>query len=234
MVIDKFVLTRVNNPYARYREAINYIASALIYSQFNHAHIQKWTCISLASLNTLHLNLFGFVKDSSALTWVLSLNCCLCSNFIQFMFPWISVLRCSFTIMDQERPTKCVKIRTKYVIITFENIAKTFVFEVEAQISNDIQRNIMDVIHAFVKRDPIVLCHGPLARYVNLRVAHAPGVPGTFLPATTGKRPRHASRHARHARAVMHVGIANLRIPLNSVAGENVPGIPEPATLRIW
>ena len=27
-----------------------------------------------------------------------------------------------------------------------------------------------------------VLCHGPLARYVKLRVAHAPGMPGTFSP----------------------------------------------------
>ena len=25
-------------------------------------------------------------------------------------------------------------------------------------------------------------CHGPLARYVKLRVAHAPGIPGTFSP----------------------------------------------------
>ena len=37
--------------------------------------------------------------------------------------------------------------------------------------------------------------HGPLARYENLRVAHAPGMPGMFSP-------------SRHARAVMHVGIA--------------------------
>ena len=29
-------------------------------------------------------------------------------------------------------------------------------------------------------------CHGPLARYVKLRVAHAPGMPGTFFLAITG------------------------------------------------
>ena len=57
--------------------------------------------------------------------------------------------------------------------------------------------------------------YGPLARYVKLRVAHAPGMLGTFPPAptskkTAGKRSRHASRHVRHARAVMHVGIAYL------------------------
>ena len=39
--------------------------------------------------------------------------------------------------------------------------------------------------------------------------AHAPGVSGTFSPATAGKRSRHASRHVRHARAVMHAGVDN-------------------------
>ena len=27
------------------------------------------------------------------------------------------------------------------------------------------------------------ICHGPLARYIKVRVAHAPGMPGTFSPA---------------------------------------------------
>ena len=38
--------------------------------------------------------------------------------------------------------------------------------------------------------------------------AHAPGMPGIFSP-PAGKRSRHASRHVRDARAVMHAGIAN-------------------------
>ena len=47
-------------------------------------------------------------------------------------------------------------------------------------------------------------------------VAHAPGMPGTFsLPPTSketaSERSRHASRHVRHACAVMHVGIAKPR-----------------------
>ena len=55
-----------------------------------------------------------------------------------------------------------------------------------------------------------------LTRYAKLRVAHAPGMLGTFPPTPTSKetacwRSRHASRHVRHARAVMHVGIANPR-----------------------
>ena len=52
------------------------------------------------------------------------------------------------------------------------------------------------------------------------------GNAGNAFPVTAGKRSRHASRHVRHARAVMHAGIANLRFPLKSAAGENVPGIP--------
>ena len=58
--------------------------------------------------------------------------------------------------------------------------------------------------------------NGPLNRYVKLRVSHAPGMPGTFsLPPTSKEiasyRSRHASRHVRDARAVMHVGIDNPR-----------------------
>ena len=58
--------------------------------------------------------------------------------------------------------------------------------------------------------------NGPLTRYVKLRVVHAPGMPGMFSPPPTSKETsslwlRHASRHVRDARAVMHVGIANPR-----------------------
>ena len=34
---------------------------------------------------------------------------------------------------------------------------------------------------------PVDLTYGPLTRYVQLRVAHAPGVPGTFSPPPTSK-----------------------------------------------
>ena len=54
----------------------------------------------------------------------------------------------------------------------------------------------------------------PLTRYEKLRVAHAPGMPGTFSPTptsnyTASKRSLHTSRHVPHARVVMHGGIAN-------------------------
>ena len=52
------------------------------------------------------------------------------------------------------------------------------------------------------------------------------GNAGNVFPVTAGKRSRHASRHVRHARAVMHVEIVNKRFLLKSAAGENVPGIP--------
>ena len=55
---------------------------------------------------------------------------------------------------------------------------------------------------------------------------------GNVFPATAGKQSRHASRHVRDARAVMHAGIANSRFPLNSAAGGNVPGIPGACATR--
>ena len=48
------------------------------------------------------------------------------------------------------------------------------------------------------------------------KIAGCAGMPGTFLPPpitteTACSRSRHAKRHVRHARAMMHVGIANPR-----------------------
>ena len=43
-------------------------------------------------------------------------------------------------------------------------------------------------------------CHGPLARYVKLRVTHAPGMPGTFSPP-----PRVSDPDMHHGTCVMHV-----------------------------
>ena len=87
---------------------------------------------------------------------------------------------------------------------------------------------------------PFLICnvHGPIARYVKLRPAYAPGKHGTFSPPptskeTASKRSLHASQHVREARAVMHVGIANPRW-----AGKKTlpvfPAHTQPAILRIW
>ena len=53
-----------------------------------------------------------------------------------------------------------------------------------------------------------VFSHGTVTRYAKLRVAHAPGMPGTF-PRHCGLAIPHASLHVRHARAVMHAKFAN-------------------------
>ena len=46
----------------------------------------------------------------------------------------------------------------------------------------------------------LYVCNGPLARYVKLRVAHAPGMPGTFFPSTRVSDP-----DVHHGTCVTHV-----------------------------
>ena len=67
--------------------------------------------------------------------------------------------------------------------------------------------------------------NGPLTRYAKLRVAHVPGMLGTFSPPPTSKaiasrRSRHATRHVRT--------LVPWCMPesLTRGGGENVPGIP--------
>ena len=83
-------------------------------------------------------------------------------------------------------------------------------------ITGDFDFHVHDCLEKDAAKSNYLL-HGPLTRYVKLQVAHAPGMPGTFFPPppiskeTDSWRSRHASRHVRDARAVMHVGIAYLR-----------------------
>ena len=54
----------------------------------------------------------------------------------------------------------------------------------------------------------LVPSHGPLARYVKLRVAHASGMPRSFSPPPISKetasyRFRHSSQHVHHARNII-------------------------------
>ena len=72
------------------------------------------------------------------------------------------------------------------------------------------QKNVRNFVLALTHQ------YGPLIRYVQLRVTHAPGMPGAVSPPPASEEiaselPRHVSRHVRHARAVMHVGIVNAR-----------------------
>ena len=58
--------------------------------------------------------------------------------------------------------------------------------------------------HCWVKHNVwirfIFVKHGPLARYLNLRVAHAPGMPGTFSPT-----PRVSDPDMHHGTCVTHL-----------------------------
>ena len=66
--------------------------------------------------------------------------------------------------------------------------------------------------------------HGSLAGFVKLRVAHAPGIPGTFSPPVSDPG--------------MHHGTSLTHVPwcmsgsLTRAGGENVPGIPGACTTR--
>ena len=76
--------------------------------------------------------------------------------------------------------------------------------------------------------------NGPLTRYEKLWVVHTPGMSGTFSPPPTSKetasyRSRHASRHVRAARAVMHVGIDK-----PAVAAKTFQAFPANAQPAIW
>ena len=66
-----------------------------------------------------------------------------------------------------------------------------------------IRRNsICSPQYGFGANDIMWMCklHGPLARYVKLRVAHAPGMPGTFSPPS-----RISDPDMHHGTCVMHV-----------------------------
>ena len=56
------------------------------------------------------------------------------------------------------------------------------------------------LMHALSIRAVHLDCHGPIKRYVNLRVAHAPGTPGTFSPI-----PRFSDPDMHHGTCVTHV-----------------------------
>ena len=79
--------------------------------------------------------------------------------------------------------------------------------------------------------------HGPLARYVKLRVAHAPGMPGTFSPP-----PQVSDPDMHHGTCMTHVpwcmpGSLTRGFLYNRRRGKTIPAFPghaQPAILRIW
>ena len=75
---------------------------------------------------------------------------------------------------------------------------------------------------------PLLRINWPLARYVKLRVAHAPGMPGTFSPP-----PRISDPDMHHGTCVTHVPWCKPGSLTGQVGdGENVSGISSACTTR--
>ena len=82
-----------------------------------------------------------------------------------------------------------------------------------------------------------IASHGPLIRYVISRVAHAPGMPGTFSPP-----PRVSDPDMHHGTCVTHVpwcmpGSLTSGFLWSRRRGKTFPAFPahaQPAILRIW
>ena len=72
--------------------------------------------------------------------------------------------------------------------------------------------------------------HGPLTRYVKLRVVHAPGMPGIFSPPPTSKEIA-SDLGMHHGTCVTHVPWS-MSESLTRGGGENVPGIPGACAIR--
>ena len=69
-------------------------------------------------------------------------------------------------------------------------------------------------------------CHGPLVRYVKLRVAHAPGMAGTFPPAADFEGNRQLAISACITARASRTCRDACRDRLPAVAGETIPAFP--------
>ena len=74
----------------------------------------------------------------------------------------------------------------------------------------------------------LLMFHGPLTRYVTLRIEHAPVMPGTFSPLPTSKETTISDPSMHHGTCVMHVPwyMSGLLI---SGGGETFPVHAQPA-----
>ena len=78
----------------------------------------------------------------------------------------------------------------------------------------------------------ILFGNGPLTRYVNLRVAYAPGIPGRRFPRYwVHRKPLVNDPGMHHGTCVTHVPWC-MSGSLTRGDGENVPGIPGACTTR--
>ena len=81
-------------------------------------------------------------------------------------------------------------------------ISRLFYPDIYIKKINDscVIRAVEDRMHIAIGLRIIALHYGPLARYVKLWVAHAPGMPGTFSPT-----PRVSNPDTHHGTCVTHV-----------------------------
>ena len=75
------------------------------------------------------------------------------------------------------------------------------------------------------------ILHGPLTRYVKLRVAHAPGMPETFLRHRLQRKPLVSHHDMHHNTCVTHVPWCTLG-SLTHCGGENFSDIPGACATR--
>ena len=73
--------------------------------------------------------------------------------------------------------------------------------------------------------------HGPLTKYAKSRVAHAPGMPGTFSPPPIQRKPLVSDPGMHHGTCVTHVQWC-MSGSLHRDDGENVPSIPGACATR--
>ena len=71
-----------------------------------------------------------------------------------------------------------------------------------------------------------MLCNGPLARYVKIRVAHAPGMPGTFSPAANFRGNYYIAIPACITARAWRTCRDACRDPLPAVTGKTFPAFP--------
>ena len=93
---------------------------------------------------------------------------------------------------------------------------------VSSKIIPEFHDCLMQSIRSLMATADTTFDYGPLARYVKLRVAHAPGMPGTVCPP-----PRVSNPDMHHGTCVMHAGIPGacatrnfaylVRCPLQSI-----------------
>ena len=124
----------------------------------------------------------------------------------------------------------------RLTLLTVELI-RLWLWTIEAGVTSQKNTTCDDVVHLHCAWRNVALAPWASYQICNIACCACAGNAGNGFPATAGWRSRHASRHVRDARAVMHVGIANLRFPLKSVAGKTFPAFPahaQLALLRIW